>query len=67
MPVAIVNGITRIVPELKPCRDTQFSFWWREGRYGQIPFFMVWELFYDETGEVVHGNVLFNSINWIGF
>lgn len=32
----------------------------------QLPFFMVYKLFYDDEGEVVHGTVLFNSMDWIG-
>lgn len=29
----------------------------------QLPFFMVYELYYDDRGEVVHGKVLFNSMD----
>lgn len=37
-------------------------FGWRSKK--QLPLFMVWELYYDEDGEVCHGTVLFNSMTW---
>lgn len=63
MATAIVNGITRSVPRIKPNMDTQFAFW----SCHQLPFLMVWRVWYDEKGEVEFGIVLFNSIDWIGF
>lgn len=32
----------------------------------QLPLFMVWREFYDESGDVEHASVLFNSRDWIG-
>lgn len=63
MPHAIVNGITRIVPVMKPSTDVQFGF----KSWKQLPLLMVWRVWYDEQGEVEFGVVLFNSMNWIGF
>ncbi len=31
----------------------------------QLPLFMVWEEFSD-SGVVIHANVLFSTLNWIG-
>lgn len=64
MPEAIVNGIRRQVPKLNHSKDDlQFAFKSRN----QLPFFMVWRVFYDEEGNVVFGEVLFNSQDWIGW
>lgn len=63
MAKAIVNGITRPVPKIKPCCDVQFAFKsWR-----QLLLFMVWRVWYNEAAEVEFGSVFFNSIDWIGF
>lgn len=55
MTTAIVNGITRRVPTIKPCTDIQFAF----KSWKQLPLFMVWKVWYDEKAEVEFAKVLF--------
>jgi hypothetical protein len=59
----IVNGIRRSVPQIKRSTDVQFAFKSRR----QLPFFLVWKVFYDEKAEVEFAYVIFNSIDLIGF
>lgn len=58
--MAVYNECVRSAPP-QAQQKLRFGF---KGK-NQLPLFMVWREFW-QNGEVVHGAVLFNSMDWIG-